>query len=96
MYVELKSSEAANCLAQDDTSILKVTSTRRSAGNQLDLLCCDEDTLPGIPSWRSPEKTATATTDGPFGAPPLFPFPVGESENAEIAAAPDIRFKRTK
>jgi hypothetical protein len=43
MYVELKSSEAANCLAQDDTSILKVTSTRRSAGNQLDLLCCDEE-----------------------------------------------------
>jgi hypothetical protein len=39
----LKSSEAANCLAQDDTSILKVTSTRRSAGNQLDLLCCDEE-----------------------------------------------------
>ncbi|KAH0815996.1 hypothetical protein GEV33_006794 [Tenebrio molitor] len=43
IHVELKSSEAANCLAQDDTSILKVTSTRRSAGNQLDLLCCDED-----------------------------------------------------
>jgi hypothetical protein len=56
----------------------------------------EDNTLPGIPSWRSPEKTATATTDGPFGAPPLFPFPVGESENAEIAAAPDIRFKRAK
>lgn len=42
IHVELTSSEAANCLAQDGTSILNVVSSNKNCSNQLDLFCDEE------------------------------------------------------